>query len=269
MKKENKKMLSAIWRNIFIAIILFFLYVPIFAVILFSFNTSEMNIVFEGFTLQWYGSFFKNRTLMESLYNTLIIAVSSTAISTIIGTLGAVGLSRFEYKGKKIVDILLYVPIVIPEIVLGVAMLSIYTLINVPLGLFAMTVAHITFCIPFVVISVRARLAGFDKYLEEAAMDLGANRFKTFMKITLPLIMPGVISGATLSLSLSLDDVVISFFCSGPGSQTLPLKILEMVKHGVSPEVNALSTIITLVIVAAISLNTYSQTKKIRQINRS
>lgn len=120
--------------------------------------------------------------------------------------------------------------------------------------------------IPFVVISVRARIAGFDKNLEEAAMDLGANHLKTFIRVTLPLIMPGVISGATLSLSLSLDDVVISFFCSGPGSTTLPLKILEMVKHGVSPEVNALSTIITLVIVVFISLNTQSQIKKMKAV---
>lgn len=129
-----------------------------------------------------------------------------------------------------------------------------------------MILGHITFCIPFVVISVRARIAGFDKNLEEAAMDLGANHLKTFMRVTLPLIMPGVISGATLSLSLSLDDVVISFFCSGPGSTTLPLKILEMVKHGVSPEVNALSTIITLVIVVFISLNTQSQIKKMKTV---
>lgn len=128
-----------------------------------------------------------------------------------------------------------------------------------------MTIAHITFCIPFVVISVRARLSGFDGNLEEAAMDLGANRFKTFMKITLPLIMPGVISGATLALSLSLDDVIISFFCSGPGSTTLPLKILEMVKHGVSPEVNALSTIITFIIIFIISMNTQSQIKKMKK----
>lgn len=267
MKKEKKQKINRRFENLFIALVFIFLYIPIFAVILFSFNTSEMNIVFEGFTLKWYGSFFRNRTLMESLYNTLIIAVSSTVISTLIGTVGAVGLARYEFRGKEIVNMLLYVPIVIPEIVLGVAMLSIYTLVNIPLGLTAMILGHVTFCIPFVVISVRARLAGFDKNLEEAAMDLGANHFKTFMRVTLPLIMPGVISGATLSLSLSLDDVVISFFCSGPGSTTLPLKILEMVKHGVSPEVNALSTIITLVIVLVISFNTQSQIKKMKALS--
>lgn len=265
MKKERRKKIADAGQNFWILLVFIFLYIPIFMVVLFSFNTSRMNIVFEGFTLQWYGSFFQNRTLMESLYNTLIIGAASTVISTVIGTLGAVGLDRFEFRGKKLVDMLLYVPVVIPEIVLGVALLSIYTLLSMPLGLFAMTLAHVTFCIPFVVISVRARLAGFDRSLEEASMDLGAGRFQTFMNVTLPLIMPGVISGATLSLSLSIDDIVISFFCSGPGSQTLPLKILEMVKHGVSPDVNALSTVITLIIVVIISFNTQLQVRKIRE----
>ena len=242
------------------------LYAPMLLLIVASFNTGKDLTVFEGFTLKWYGSFYQNRTLMESLYNTLIIAVVSTVISVIIGTIGAVGMSRYNFKGKRLVDMLLYVPIVIPEIVLGVAMMSVFSMCNMPMGLFTMILGHITFCIPFVVISVRARIAGFDKNLEEAAMDLGANHLKTFMRVTLPLIMPGVISGATLSLSLSLDDVVISFFCSGPGSTTLPLKILEMVKHGVSPEVNALSTIITLVIVVFISLNTQSQIKKMKAV---
>jgi spermidine/putrescine transport system permease protein len=225
-----------------------------------------MNIVFEGFTLNWYASFFKNRTLMEALVNSLIIAVSSTVLSVIIGTLGAVGMSKYNFKGKKIVDMLLYVPIVIPEIVLGVAMLSIFSILKFQMGLITMTLAHITFCIPFVVISVRASLSGIDQSLDEASMDLGANYLKTFFYITLPLIMPGVISGATLSLSLSIDDVIISFFVCGPGSQTLPLKILEMVKHGVSPDVNALSTIITLIIILFIYINTSMEIKKLKKI---
>jgi len=264
MGKDIKKKVSSLFSNVYIGLLLIFLYIPIIMVIIFSFNTSEINIVFEGFTLKWYGTFFENRTLMESLNNTLIIAVVSTVISVVIGTLGAVGLGKYTFKGKKIVDALLYVPIVIPEIVLGVALLSIFTLMDAYMGLTTMILGHVTFCIPFVVISVRARLAGFDKSLEEASMDLGGNYLKTFFKVTLPLIMPGVISGAVLSLSLSLDDIVISFFCSGPGSTTLPLKILDMVKHGVSPEVNALSTIITLIIIVFISLNTESQIRKVK-----
>lgn len=268
MSREKKIKITNISRNIFIGLVLFFLYLPIFMVIVFSFNTSEMNIVFEGFTLKWYGSFFTNRTLMESLQNTLIIAVVSTIISVIIGTIGAVGLNKYDIKGKKVLDLLLYVPIVIPEIVLGVALLSIFSMINMDMGLFTIILGHVTFCIPFVVISVRARLAGFDKNLEEAAMDLGANHFNTLMKVTLPLILPGVVSGAVLSISLSLDDIVISFFCSGPGSMTLPLKILDMVKHGVSPEVNALSSIITLVIILIISINTQMQINKLKKVKQ-
>ena len=201
---------------------------------------------------------------MESLWISLIIAIISTAVSTVIGTLGAVGLSKYQFRGKNLIDQLLYIPVVIPEIRLGVALLCIFSTIRMPLGILSITLSHITFCIPFVVISVRARLAGFDKFLEEAAMDLGANRVVTFWKIILPLIMPGVTSGAMLSFSLSLDDVIISFFVTGPGSTTLPLKILSMVKTGVTPEVNALSTIIMFVIIVAISINTGYQVKRLK-----
>lgn len=197
--------------------------------------------------------------------NTLIIAVASTAISTVIGTIGAVGMGKYRYFGKDIIDYLLYIPVVIPEVVLGIALLCVFSICQIPLGLFSITIAHATFCIPFVVITVRARLAGFDGFLEEAAMDLGANRLQTFMKVTLPLLLPGVISGALLAFSLSLDDVIISFFVSGPNSITLPVKIFSMVKTGVTPEVNALSTIIMLVVMVAISMNTGVQVKKLKK----
>jgi len=264
MKNGQQDKRAGILKNIYIGLVFLFLYLPIFMVIIFSFNKSKMNIVWEGFTLQWYGTFFHNRTLMESLWVSLLIAVISTAVSTVIGTLGAIGLNKFHFKGKDFIDQLLYIPVVIPEIILGVALLCIYSAINMPLGILSITLSHITFCIPFVVISVRARLAGFDKYLEEAAMDLGANEFVTFWKIILPLIMPGVTSGALLSFSLSMDDVIISFFVTGPGSTTLPLKILSMVKTGVTPEVNALSTIIMFVIILIISINTGLQVKKLK-----
>lgn len=264
MTKVQKEKFNSAFKNIYIYLVFLFLYLPIFIVIIFSFNTSKMNVVFQGFTLQWYGTFFKNRTLMEALSNTLIIAIISTLVSTVIGTIGAVGLSKYNFKGKGIIDKLLYVPIVIPEIVLGIALLSIYSLLSIPLGIISITLSHITFSIPFVVITVRARLAGFDKFLEEAAMDLGANRFVTFRKVTLPLIMPGVLSGAMLAFSLSIDDVVISFFTCGPGSNTLPLKIFSMVKTGVTPEVNALSTVIMLITIIIISINTSLQVKKLK-----
>ena len=262
---KEKKFGWNIFQNVWIALTFLFLYLPIAVVIIFSFNTSKMNILWEGFTFQWYGSFFQNRSLMDALMNTLIIAVASTVISTVIGTIGAVGMGKYRYFGKDIIDYLLYIPVVIPEVVLGIALLCVFSICQIPLGLFSITIAHATFCIPFVVITVRARLAGFDGFLEEAAMDLGANRFQTFMKVTLPLLLPGVISGALLAFSLSLDDVIISFFVSGPNSITLPVKIFSMVKTGVTPEVNALSTIIMLVVMVAISMNTGVQVRKLKK----
>jgi len=230
--------------------------------IVFSFNTSKMNIVFEGFTTKWYGSLFANRSLMEALQNTLIIAFVSTAISGVIGTLAAVGLERFRFRGRDIIDKLLYIPVVIPEIVLGIALLSVFSLMDIQLGLFTIILSHVTFQAPFVIITVRSRLSGFDMSVEEAAMDLGANRFQTFTKITLPLIAPGVLSGVLLAFTLSLDDVIISFFTAGPGSNTLPLKIFSMVKTGVTPEVNALSTIIIMVTVIGVTLVGISMVRK-------
>ena len=266
MTKMQKKNISKVFKNIYIYLVFLFLYLPILYVIIFSFNTSKLNIVFESFTVQWYGTFFKNRTLMEALINTLIIGVVSTVVSTIIGTIGAIGLNKYRFRGRGVIDKLLYIPIVIPEVVLGIALLSIYSALSIPLGLVSLTLSHITFSIPFVVITVRARLAGFDKYLEEAAMDLGANRIVTFWRVTLPLIVPGVLSGAMLAFSLSIDDVIISFFTSGPGSTTLPLKIFSMVKTGVTPEVNALSTVIMLITIVIIVVNTSFQVKKLKAV---
>lgn len=256
---------SRFFRDLFILLVFLFLYIPIFMVVAFSFNISEMNIVWEGFTVQWYGSFFQNRTLMESLWLSLYIAAISTAIATVIGTLGAIGLSRFEFRGKNLIDQLLYIPVVIPEVVLGVALLCIFSTIKMELGVLTIILSHVTFCIPFVVMNVRARIAGFDKSMEEAAQDLGANGIQTFFRVTLPMIMPGVTSGALLSFSLSLDDVIISFFVTGPGSTTLPLKIFSMVKTGVTPEVNALSTIIMFVVIIGISIKASIQVKQLRK----
>ena len=223
-----------------------FLYLPIFVVIVFSFNTSEMNITFQGFTVEWYGRMLENRQLMQSFFNTVIVAFWSTIISVVIGTLCALGLYKFEFKLKNLISSSLYIPIVIPELVFAIALLIFFSSINVNMNMVTLIIAHVTFSMPFVVITVRARLAGFDKSIEEAARDLGANEFRTFFRVTLPMISPGVISGGMLALTMSLDDVVVSFFTAGPESQTLPLKILGMVRKGVSPDVNALSTLMIL-----------------------
>lgn len=253
-------------KNLYIALVYLFLFLPIFMVVAFSFNDSKMNITWHGFTTSWYGALFQNSDLMEALVNTLIIAVTSTIVSTVIGTMASVGLQRYSFKGKNIIDNLLYVPVVIPEIVLGISLLSVFSIAKLPLGLFTIILAHITFSVPFVIITVRSRLSGYDMSVEEAAMDLGANRFKTFMKVTLPMISPGVISGMMLAFTLSLDDVVISFFTAGPGSNTLPLKIFSMVKTGVSPDVNALSTIIMVVTLLGLGVVTLLQVKAIKKV---
>lgn len=245
----------------YVGLVYAFLYLPIIVVVLFSFNTSKLNIQFEGFTLEWYTKMFQNELLMNAFRNTLIVAVVSTFLSTTIGTLCAVGLNRFEFKLKKLISTTLYIPIVIPELVFGIAMLILFSSIHMSMNLFTLIVSHVTFSLPFVVITVRSRLAGFDRSIEEAARDLGANEVHTFFRVTLPMIAPGVISGAMLALTLSLDDVVVSFFTAGPESQTLPLRILGMVKKGISPDVNALSTLMIVGTVFVLLMTTLIQNR--------
>lgn len=246
MKKEKKfkelKPLSIFYACLFYL----FLYLPIFVVIAFSFNSSQMNIKFEHFTIEWYWRMFDNKQLMEAFINTLIVAGVSTISSVIIGTLCAVGLYKFEFKLKSMISSSIYIPIVIPELVFAIALLIFFTSIHVNMSMVTLIISHITFSMPFVIITVRARLSGFDRSIEEAAKDLGANEFSTFMRVTLPMIAPGVISGGMLALTMSLDDVVVSFFTTGPNSTTLPLKIFGMVRKGVSPDVNALSTLMII-----------------------
>lgn len=258
--KKNKRL-----KNFFVGLVFFFLYLPIFVLVIYSFNTSKMNIVFEGFTLNWYRYLFSDTDLLMAFINTMIIALVSTGISTIIGTIGAIGLRKYNFKYDGLVKKLLYIPIVIPEIVLGISLLSVYTLMKLELGMFTLILSHIAFSIPFVVVSVRSSLTSELDTYEEAASDLGASNFKIFSKITLPLIMPGVISGATLAFTLSLDDVVISYFTAGPGSNTLPLKIYSMIKTGIVPDVNALSTLMLIAVIIFLSASAMIESRKIAE----
>lgn len=238
---------STLTTIFYVCCIYTFLYLPILILIVFSFNTSKVNAVWTGFTFNWYSKLLMDKQILNALKNTLIVAFSSTLISTILGTLTAVGMYKFKFKGKSVLDGLLYIPVVIPEIVLGIALLAFFSVVKVSLGIPTLIIAHVTFCMPYVFIVVRSRIADFDSSLEEAAMDLGATKFQTFRYITLPIIMPGIIAGILLSLTLSMDDVIVSFFVYGPESATLPIKIFSMVKTGVSPEINALSTIMLMV----------------------
>ena len=251
--------------NFVLVIVFIFLFLPICVLILFSFNTSRLNIVFEGFTLHWYKDLFSNTTLLESLKNTLVVAVTSTIISTVIGTVSAYALKKYDFKGKKLVNELLYIPVVIPEIVLGIALLSIYSLMKLELGLFTLILAHISFAIPFVIISVRSVLENMDPNLELVASDLGASKIKTFFYVVIPSLMPGIFSGAQLAFTLSLDDVVISYFTSGPGSNTLPLQVFSMIKTGVTPDVNALISLMLLVIFVIMSISTIINLRSIKK----
>lgn len=255
--------------NLCLVLVFSFLFLPILILILFSFNTSEMNIVFEGFTLHWYKDLFSNKVLIESLINTFIVALISTLVSTIIGTISAYALNKYNFPFKKLVNELIYIPVVIPEIVLGISLLCIYTLINLELGIFTLILAHICFSLPFVVINVRSVLDNMDPNLEKAASDLGASKLKTFFYIVIPTLMPGILSGAQLAFTLSLDDVVISYFTSGPGSNTLPLHIFSMIKTGVTPDVNALISLMLLVIFIVLTTTTLINLKKMKgEINR-
>jgi spermidine/putrescine transport system permease protein len=243
-KREMRRKIKDLSTSAFSMLVYSYIYIPVVILIVFSFNNEKANTHWVGFTTEWYIKLFHDTELLGIFGNTLIVAVISTILSVVIGTIGAVGLARFKFKGKSIINNALYVPIVIPEIVLAVALLSIFSAISFPLGILTLILGHTTLTVPFVIITIKSRLSGFDQSVEEASMDLGADRRTTFLKVTLPMIMPGVISGGFLAFTLSLDDLIISNFIAGTKTITFPVKVYSMVKSGVSPEVNALTTII-------------------------
>ena len=221
-----------------------FLYLPIVILIVFPSNKARINAVWIGFTLDWYRKLFTNTSMLNALKNSVIVGFASTLISTVIGTLVAFAMNRFSFFGKRVFDSVLYMPIIIPDIVMGISLLTFYVFIRFTLGLASIIIAHVAFNISFVAVVVRARLHGYDKTLDEAAMDLGANPFQAFVRITIPIILPGVMGGALIAFTLSFDDYLITSFVAGTGSTTLPMKVYSMMKFGVTPEVNALSTLI-------------------------
>ena len=252
-------------KKLFVILVFAFLFLPIVVLVIYSFNSSSMNIIFENFTFDWYKELFNNNDLIESFINTLIVAGVSTVISTIIGTISAYGLYKYDFPFKNLINGLIYIPIVIPEIVLGISLLSIFTLMKLELSLFTIILSHIAFSIPFVIVSVRSTLSKETMFLEEAAKDLGASNYVIFKEIILPIIFPAIVSGATLAFTLSLDDVVISYFTAGPGSNTLPLYIYSMIKTGITPDVNALSTLMMLVVFTILISITIYQSRNIRK----
>ena len=252
------------------ALVFGFIYLPVLILIIFSFNNTRSVALFTGFSTEWYRSLVQNAELLDAARNSLLVGSIATIVSTLIGTLTALAMERYRFKLRTAFDANLYLPIVIPEIVMGISLLLFFNQALFPFlqnifgirattGLPTITVSHIAFDIPFVYVIVRARLADFDRTLEEAAADLGADEWQTFQRVTLPLLMPGIIGGALMAFTLSLDDYLITAFTKGIREQTMPLYIYSLVRRGVTPEINALSTALLLGSIGLVGLSLTAQ----------
>jgi spermidine/putrescine transport system permease protein len=250
-----------------------FLYLPVVVLVLFSFSASRYASIWGGFSLEWYAKLFHNPDIARALLNSLVIAAGTTLIATVLGTLAALGLERVANRRRAArYDAALTLPILVPDIVQGIALLLFFVVVfngleyvidwRPTLGRTTVIIAHAAFAVSYVAVVVRARLNGMDKRFEEAAMDLGANEWQVFQRITLPLIWPGVLSGGLLAFTLSLDEFVITFFTSGPGATTLPIQVWSMVKRGVTPEINALSTLMLMSSIALVALSIELQRRR-------
>lgn len=281
MRQENpnRKILrekrSRFWSSFYAAIIYALFYIPVLVMIQFSFNDAKRNYSWEGFTTAWYGKLFsfRNHDLWEALVYSLVIAVVATVISVVIGVLGGIGLKKFHFRGKKFINLMLYVPIVVPEIVLAVSMLIIFMTIGIKLGMGTIVIGHCTFCIPYAVVTIKGRISGDNDTLQEASMDLGANRVQTFWRVTIPSIMPGIMSAAFLSFTLSIDDVIMSNMLASARQSTLPVLILSVNRTGITPDINALTTLMVLIMVFGMLVMNFIQrriaAKQAREIAES
>jgi spermidine/putrescine transport system permease protein len=253
---------KTLWMRGWVGAVMLFLYIPLFILMAFSFNDSKRNVVWRGFTTKYYQKAWENDQLWDAMINSLTIAALATIFSLVLGAMTAVMLWRFKFPFKGAVDGIISLPIIVPEICLGVAMLVFFSWIGWPsdlvwpFNLGAIIIAHITFCFPFVTMVVRSRLASFNREQEEAAKDLGAGEWQTFRDILIPHVKPALVAGALLSFTLSLDDFVITFFTSTPGTDTFPVLVYSLVKRGVTPDINAASTILILltVVLTAVAL---------------
>lgn len=232
--------------NLYLGVVLALMYVPILLVILYSFNESKISSVWGGFSLKWYEELFRDDALFEALGNTLILGGLSSLSAGVVGTLGAYGMSRSKFRMRGAVEYVSTLPIMIPEIILGMVFMAFFSLLGLPFGMTTLVIAHTAFCIPYVFMLVKARLVGMDKSLQEAALDLGASPARVFFDITLPLVLPAVLSGMLLAFAMSIDDVIISVFVTGVDVNTLPVKIYTSLKTGVTPKINALSALMFL-----------------------
>ena len=265
--KRRKK--RKIFSPVYLTLVLLVLYLPILMVIVYSFNAGRTIGAWQGFTTSWYTRLFGNALMADALKNSLILAVLSSALAGIIGTLGAIGLTRSHFRGAGLVETVATLPMMIPELVLGMAYLALFTAVGVRPGLGALIATHTTFCVPYVFINVKSRLTGMDPAIEEAARDLGASPMRVLRDITLPLIMPSVLSGMMLAVAMSLDDVVISFFVTSAETTTLPLKVYTGLRSGGTPEINALSTLMLAAIFIFVALSQLLRARSDRKLYAS
>jgi spermidine/putrescine transport system permease protein len=243
-----------VWRLFsgWTVVVMLFFYLPIAVLILFSFNESRLNIQWTGFTLDWYAKLLEDRVLVRALKNSVIVATATTLASVVIGTAGAFLLHRFRYRASGALETLIFLPMILPEVILGVSLLILFVTVGLRLGYTTIVISHVTFCAPFVMAAVQARLAGLDPSLEEAALDLGATPAQAFRKVLVPFLMPAIVSGALMSFTLSLDELIVTYFTASARTRTLPLEIFGRVKKGLDPSLNAISTVFVVFTVFAV-----------------
>jgi spermidine/putrescine transport system permease protein len=249
-------------KSFYLWLVYLFLYLPIGVLVVYSFNASKNPYNWGGFSWQWYEKLWRNEALLSAAGNSLLLAVSAATLSTLIGTLTAIALHRYRFRGKRVLNGMLFVVMMSPDIVLAISLLALFILLGVKLGYLSLLLAHITFCLPFVVITVYSRLSGFNPQILEAARDLGASELRTILTVLVPIIFPALMAGWLLGFTLSLDDVVVSMFVTGPGFEVLPLRIYSMVRLGLKPEVNALATVLLLLSLLALIGSQYFLLRK-------
>ena len=250
--QTEERTVNTALKTIYATLVYIFLYFPLVVMGVYSFNASKYSMIWKGFTTQWYTKLLGNTQLMDAAVHSLTIAFFSATLATVVGAIAALALHRYRFPGRKILYGFVYVLIMSPDIIMGISLLVLYLVIAMPLGFWTLLVSHITLCLPFVTVTVLSRLQEFDPHVIEAARDLGASEFQLFRHVILPMIMPSVLAGWLLSFTLSLDDVMISFFTTGPSYEILPLKIYSMVRLGVKPEVNALCVIMICITLLAV-----------------
>lgn len=255
-------MRKSLFPNIYLTLIYLFFYIPIIILVVYSFNNSQYSLLWHGFTWQWYNQLFSDSDLWVATWHSFFLGISAATVSTIVGLLAAVSLYRYKFWGRSFLNGLVFILILSPEIVSGAALLILFTFLHMQLGFMTLFLAHASFCIPFVIVTTYSRLVSFDKYIFEAAKDLGASDWVIFLRILLPLLWPALFAGWLLSFTLSLDDVIISYFVSGPEFQILPLQIYSMVRSGIKPEINALCSVLFCVTLVIIILSQLSLRKK-------